>query len=592
MSLVARAFARLNTRRPWYSLPLPLSIPNLVVLRNQLRAENLHDTEVLPVHTPLPVPAPPADLHARSSDGSHNDRAQPRMGMAGARFGRNIPLSAARTEAGTARLLSPNPRLVSQRLLRRETFQPAGHLNLLAAAWIQFMVHDWFSHGVDRQADPIRVPRPDGDSWPEPELVVQPTRPDPTRPPHGPDAPPTYTNTETHWWDGSQLYGSTQARQDQVRAGVGGRLIVGADGRLPIDPDTGVDLAGFSENWWLGLSLLHGLFVREHNAICAMLQRHYPSWDDERLFQKARLINAALLARIHTIEWTPAILATPTLRAAMDGNWWGLLGEDVRRRRGRVFDSDVLSGIMGSEVDHHGAPFSMTEEFVAVYRMHPLLPDDLTLRRLRDDSVLAQYALPDLAGPASRAVLESHSLDDLLYSLGVQHPGALVLHNYPRHLQDLTLPDGTHLDLGMVDVLRDRERGIPRYCEFRRLLHLPVPASFAELTDNPAWARELAAVYDRVEDVDLMVGMFAETPPPGFGFSDTAFRIFILMASRRLKSDRFYTDDFRPEVYTPEGLAWVQGSTMTTVLCRHHPALAGLLAGQENAFAPWRSAGG
>ena len=35
--------------------------------------------------------------------------------------------------------------------------------------------------------------------------------------------------------------------------------------------------------------------------------------------------------------------------------------------------------------------------------------------------------------------------------------------------------------------------------------------------------------------------------PTGFGFSDTAFRVFILMASRRLKSDRFFTTDWRTE---------------------------------------------
>ena len=50
-----------------------------------------------------------------------------------------------------------------------------------------------------------------------------------------------------------------------------------------------------------------------------------------------------------------------------------------------------------------------------------------------------------------------------------------------------------------------------------------------------------------------MIGMYAEQKPKGFGFSDTAFRIFILMASRRLESDRFFTRDYRPEVYTQEG---------------------------------------
>ena len=44
-----------------------------------------------------------------------------------------------------------------------------------------------------------------------------------------------------------------------------------------------------------------------------MLTRAYPSWDDNRLFNVARLINAAVMAKIHTVEWTPAILPNPTL---------------------------------------------------------------------------------------------------------------------------------------------------------------------------------------------------------------------------------------------------------------------------------------
>jgi heme peroxidase len=95
-------------------------------------------------------------------------------------------------------------------------------------------------------------------------------------------------------------------------------------------------------------------------------------------------------------------------------------------------------------------------------------------------------------------------------------------------------------------------------------------------------------VYDdRFDRLDLMIGMFAEPKPAGFGFSDTAFRIFILMASRRLKSDRFFTTDYRPDVYTPTGLAWVQNTTMTDILLRHYPALRSAMHGVTNAFQPW-----
>ena len=88
-----------------------------------------------------------------------------------------------------------------------------------------------------------------------------------------------------------------------------------------------------------------------------------------------------------------------------------------------------------------------------------------------------------------------------------------------------------------------------------------------------------------------MVGLYAERKPPGFGFSDTAFRIFILMASRRLKSDRFFTRDYRPEVYTPGGPAGSTTTTMSTVLLRHFPELEPVLAGVPNPFAPWQRAG-
>src|SRR5207237_4356487 len=108
-------------------------------------------------------------------------------------------------------------------------------------------------------------------------------------------------------------------------------------------------------------------------------------------------------------------------------------------------------------------------------------------------------------------------------------------------LQDFHRPNGEHIDLASIDILRTRERGVPRYNEFRRLFHLNPVSSFEELTDNPVWAEELRRMYGDVEKVDVMIGMYAEPKPRGFGFSDTAFRVFILMASRRLERDRFFT---------------------------------------------------
>ena len=129
---------------------------------------------------------------------------------------------------------------------------------------------------------------------------------------------------------------------------------------------------------------------------------------------------------------------------------------------------------------------------------------------------------------------------------------------------------------------------MPRYNDFRAGLHKPRIRHWEELSEDRESVRRLREVYRSIDEVDTMVGLFAETPPEGFGFSDTAFRIFILMASRRLQSDRFLTVDFRPEIYTPFGMDWIANNGMTSVILRHCPELTSVLPRGGNAFAPWR----
>jgi Animal haem peroxidase len=293
------------------------------------------------------------------------------------------------------------------------------------------------------------------------------------------------------------------------------------------------------------------------------------------------------MAKIHTVEWTPALIAHPTTERGMNANWYGLLGERARRKFGRVAKNDVLSGIPGSPTDHHGAPYSLSEEFVSVYRMHPLIPDEYEFRSL-DGAAPTQLDFAAIGPRKWREPLREVGIADAFYSFGVSHPGAIVLHNYPKSfIEDFRPdPDGPPVDLATIDVLRDRERGLPRYNEFRTLMHRKPASSFEDLARDPRAAAELRDVYGHVDRVDLMVGLYAEPRPRGFAFCDSAFRVFLLMASRRLKSDRFFTADYTPEVYTQTGLEWIDGATLSTVLLRHHPDLAPVIR-HDNAFKPW-----
>jgi hypothetical protein len=336
--------------------------------------------------------------------------------------------------------------------------------------------------------------------------------------------------------------------------------------------------------------MMQTLFVREHNAICDRLQAEYSTWSDDEIFDRARLVNAALLAKIHTVEWTPAVISHPTTQLALRANWWGLEMERLSNAFGRISNSEVISGIPGSETNHYGIPYSLTEEFVAVYKMHPLIRDDFSFRSAMNGQLIQENKLYEVTGPKAHALAQKISMPDLFYSFGTLNPGAIVLHNYPRFLQDFERPDGIHMDLAATDIMRSRELGVPRYNEFRKLLHLAPAKTFDEITDHPEWAEEMRRVYNNeIDRVDLMIGLFAERRPQGFAFSDTAFRIFILMASRRLNSDRFFTTDFTPQVYTPVGMDWIKNNNMITVLLRHYPQLRTSLRTIKNAFTPWNS---
>ncbi|KAL5121581.1 hypothetical protein ACEQ8H_000653 [Pleosporales sp. CAS-2024a] len=583
-------FKSINKLVPWHKLPTYIGILNLSAFRVELRQKNLHDVYPSPSTkgtSPCPATSDDQFLHTRNSDGLFNDLAAPKMGCVGMRFGRNVPRE--HTAKPThEELMTPNPRLISEELLRREKFKPATTLNLLAAAWIQ--LHE------NSSTEQHNIPLPTGDKWvsPDGKMKVEATLADATLDVSD-DVSPGYKNINTHWWDSSQIYGSSEARTAELRLGASnGKLLVDEQkfATFLARDSNGIPETGFNTNWWLGLEILHTLFVLEHNAICDTLHASYPDWTSEQLFDTARLVNCALMAKIHTTEWTPAILAHPALKISMAANWWGILGERLYKLLGRVSKtSETLSGIPGSTVDHHAAPYSLTEEFVSVYRMHSLIPDSIAFFDAKSGSHSDTYAIQDVAFEHARQPFEKSQLNfaDVFYSFGINYPGAITLNNMPAFLKDLHTPDGRHVDMGTIDILRDRERGVPRYNQFRRLFHMPAQSSFLELTGgNQVVADKLAKLYENdIEKVDLQIGCLAEPLPVGFGFSDTAFRVFILMASRRLKSDRFIAGDWNVETYSKVGMEWVQNRGMKDVLGRHFPELKGVLEKSENAFAPW-----
>ena len=247
---------KVAVKHPWYKLPKVAGLAELIGIRDTLRQKNLFDTTRLPSVNPVqPPPYDESYRTTRTADGSWNDLEHPEMGMANTRFGRNVPLDDTRPDKD--RMMVPNPREISRKLMTRDTFNPASSGNALITAWLQFMLHDWVKHGTSPVEDPWVLPDVSGDDWPAPPVVVMRVAPDPTAPPDS-ALPPTHLNVNTHWWDGSSIYGNDLQQQRFLREGTGGRLRL-IDGLPPIPPDPKDDPA-LVPGFWLGLGMMQTLF--------------------------------------------------------------------------------------------------------------------------------------------------------------------------------------------------------------------------------------------------------------------------------------------------------------------------------------------
>src|SRR5918999_2133191 len=231
-------FGRVNRKRQWHELPFPVNLLNLLSLRLDLRDMNLFDTGEQ-IRTEATQKPPKHALRARLAGGRWNDLKDPEMGSTNSSFTRNInPKRIKPTRP--PRLHDPSARKVSLELMTRDEFKPATNLNILAAAWIQFENHNWFFHGRGREDEVMDVPIEDHDDWHEHPMHVRRT----VSPADSQDGRSSgdsssidFGNTESHWWDGSQIYGADQETQNAVRTFEDGKLKIGANGRLLEDPD-------------------------------------------------------------------------------------------------------------------------------------------------------------------------------------------------------------------------------------------------------------------------------------------------------------------------------------------------------------------
>jgi hypothetical protein len=556
-------------------------------------------------------PEPEAVKHFYTADGTWvSDNDDPQMGAVNTRLGSNIPPKKVRPDVEA---ITPSARDVGKIRWRkldehgREIVKPAIILNDLAGGWIQFQFHNF---GGNSKHDPVSqcphlLARRPGENWPDGDVaVVDRTSKDWTRTTD--NGRPTVISEREMAWIQGQIYGTDDNELNALRSFEGGMMKVDTDLRLPEDPaKPGIDKTGFNNNYSPVLSFLHWLFVSEHNAIAAHHAYFHPEWDDERLFQMARKVNVAQIARIHTVMWTEDLLQHPTLQMGMHADWYGFLGQRTKMFMMRFFDRhptisrmmtwfrhyELVWGMPGSKWEHHDGPFQVPKQFRMVYRLHEMILGEHEIIEPGTNRTLDRIALIDFVHGNTRPIVERFGYETLGWSFVKKSAGALTLHNFPRALtQFKNQQDGTWTDLAERDVFRERTDGTGTYNEFRQSLGEPPVTSFMELTGGDAQlAAELEALYEGdIDAVDAGIGILAEPKPAGFALGFCQFYQFVLNAPRRVKSNRHLTEGFTYKEYG-EGLDWVEhGGGMLGAMARHLPGLRSQMEGVTRAFTPWK----
>ncbi len=213
---------------------------------------------------------------------------------------------------------------------------------------------------------------------------------------------------------------------------------------------------------------INTLFLREHNRLCAMLERDNPGWDDERVFQTARNINIVLLIKLVVEEYINHI----------SPYWMRLLADPAPAYRAEWNRENRIP-----------------VEFNLLYRWHSLVPAE------------AMWG----GAPMDLAALRFNNTGLLRDGLAVAFAGASQTPAWRMGLFNTT-PMLDAVDAASIQQGRDNR--LARYNDYRALMKYPRVTRFEQINGDPLVAGELRRVYGDVDEVEFFVGLFAEELPP------------------------------------------------------------------------------
>ncbi|KAG6457902.1 peroxidase [Manduca sexta] len=375
------------------------------------------------------------------------------------------------------------------------------------------------------------------------------------------DTVPEKINLTTTNFDLSTVYSHAAGSINQIRAFEGGRLKVEVveDGIFPSDANANTTCflkeaaeTGCSRNvpnGLLGTNMHVVWFWRFHNLIADTLAKLNPCWDDETLFNTARDINVAYFVQILYYEFYAIILGRDNLIKE------GIIGCDNGFRD--LYDTEVHPGLY-NEFGYAARWFHGTQD--ARQRMYDKNDNFI------DTLAVVNYSL------RSQNLAFNKTMEGLAHGIYMQAAAAFDDTVHPD-LADLGLGGFQRsFDILTADLSKGRYFGFAPYSQYRDLCtdYTIKHEKFEDLNYlmSASKIEELQILYEHLEDVELMAGIWSENLMEGAWVPPTVYCLTMNQLKRSVASNRhWYERPNRPHAFTKAQLYEIRKASLAGLLC-------------------------
>jgi hypothetical protein len=320
----------------------------------------------------------------------------------------------------------------------------------------------------------------------------------------------------------------------------------------------------------IALSMYHTAFFREHNRNARMIKQKNGTLDDEILFQEARKLTIAIYQSIIFREYLPTIIGKDYMQSLVT-NFSGYKNVE-NPATSHVFAGAAFryghSSLRAYQcLDQNGCTIDCVPSWTPAYYNFPqtIMP---VLGSLGPEG----FTIPDL-------IYNAGGYSNLAYSLVYQL--AAEIDNYMDDSFRNLGAGFNPLDIPSADIARGRINGLPDYHTLRafffdsiygkpncppnpKITNASDPIEcFSYITSNLTAATKLKTMYDRIDRIDPITGMFFEDHELDSPLGPTMARAILREYERKRDNDRFWYENLN---FEPEILEYINNRTMVHLM--------------------------